>query len=121
MNPLVIRLLAVIAFAVVCFSLGWRTKGAFVAEAELAAQEARVEMINAVRAEEGRVAAVVEERLKELRANERTIEREKLKIIDRPVYSQHCLDASGVQLINKAARGGAADPAKPADEVRPAK
>ena len=121
MNPLAIKAVATLVVLIVAFAAGWRTKGAFVAEAELEAQQARAEMISLVRAEEGRVAAVVEERLQELRANERTIEREKIKIVERPVYSQHCLDADGVQLINKAARGGAADPAKPADEVPPAK
>lgn len=121
MNPLMLKAIAVLVVLLMAFAAGWRTKGAFVAEAELAAQEARVEMIATVRAEEGRVAALVEDRLKELRANERVIEKEKLKIVERPVYSNQCIDADGVQLINKAARGGAADPAKPADEVRAAK
>ena len=86
------------------------------AEAELEAQQARAEMISLIRAEEGRVAQVVEERLADLRANERTIEREKIKLVDRPVYSNECLDADGVRLIERARTGGT-DPAKPADEV----
>lgn len=106
MNPLAIRILAVVIFAAVCFGTGWRVKAAFVAESELAAQQARVEMISLVRAEEGRVAAVVEERLKELRANERTIEREKIKVVENPVYKNECLDYDGVNLINRARTGG---------------
>ena len=116
MNPLVIKAVAVLVVLIVAFAAGWRTKGAFVAEAELAAQEARVEMIATVRAEEGRVAALVEDRLKELRANERTIEREKIKVVENPVYRNVCIDNDGLLLIERA-RAGATNPAKPADEM----
>lgn len=116
MNPLVIKLIIGALVVIASFGAGWRVKAAFVAESELASQQARVEMIAAVRAEEGRVAAVVEERLKELRANERTIEREKIKVVESPVYRNVCIDNDGLRLIERA-RTGAADSAKPADEV----
>ncbi len=116
MNPLLIKLAVVALVVIASFAAGWRTKGAFVAEAELASQQARNEMIATVRAEEGRVAALVEDRLKELRANERTIEREKIKVIENPVYRNVCIDNDGLRLI-EAARAGTSNPAKPADEV----
>jgi len=50
----------------------------------------------------------VDKKLGELRANEKTIEREKVKIIDRPVYNNQCLDDDGVSLINQARLGKSA-------------
>lgn len=116
MNPLALKAIAVALVLIVSFAAGWRTKGAFVAEAELEAQQARVEMISLIRAEEGRVAQVVEDRLAKLRANERIIERDKIQVIKDPVYLNECLSSDGLRLIERA-RTGAADPAKPADEV----
>lgn len=52
----------------------------------------------------------VDKRLDELRANEKVIEREKLKIVDRPVYRNQCLDDDGVSLINQARLGKARVP-----------
>lgn len=47
-----------------------------------------------------RVAQQFETRIAELSANERVIEREKLRIINRDVYRNVCLDADGLRLIN---------------------
>lgn len=51
------------------------------------------------------IAATLESRLQELKANETTIIREREKIVDRPVYLAQCLDADGVQLANDAKNG----------------
>lgn len=51
------------------------------------------------------IAAALEVRLSELKANETTIIREREKIVDRPVYRNVCLDPAGVQLANDAKNG----------------
>lgn len=56
----------------------------------------------------------METKLAELKANERIIEREKLKIVDRPVYRNVCLDSDGVRIANQAKNGTA----KSASEVQ---
>ena len=51
------------------------------------------------------IAAALEVRLSELKANETTIIREREKIVDRPVYLVQCLDLDGVRLANDAKNG----------------
>lgn len=51
------------------------------------------------------IAAALEVRLSELKANETTIIREREKIVDRPIYLAQCLDADGVRLANDAKNG----------------
>lgn len=50
---------------------------------------------------ESEVAAVVERRLSNLRANERVIERTRVEVVDRPIYSIECLDDDGLALIER--------------------
>lgn len=121
MSPLALKSIAALIALAIAFGAGWRVKGAFVAERDLAILEAKKELINAYQQQEAGKAKVLEDKLAELRANERVIEREKLKIIDRPVYSNVCLDADGLRLIEAARAGTSGDPAKPADEVPRAK
>jgi hypothetical protein len=59
------------------------------------------ELTDKFKKQESSISATLENKLQELKANERIIEREKLKIIDRPVYNNTCLDTDGVQLLNK--------------------
>ena len=47
---------------------------------------------------------------------EKTIERERIKVIDRPVYSNECLDVDGLQLVERARRGKT-DTSQPTDKV----
>jgi hypothetical protein len=116
MNPLAVKVIVVALALIVSFTAGWRVKGAFVAEGELEAQQARVEMISLIRAEEGRVAQVVEDRLAKLRANERIIERDKIQVIKDPVYLNECLSSDGLRLIERARTGGTS-PAESTGEV----
>jgi len=51
------------------------------------------------------IAKAWEIRLLELRSNERTIVREREKIVELPVYRNVCLEPSGVQLANDAKNG----------------
>jgi hypothetical protein len=93
--------------AIGTFWAGWQVKGAFVAKRDLAIIEAKNEFIQAYREGEAHMSSIVENRLQELRANERIIERERTKIIDRPVYFNECLDADGLLLIERARTGKA--------------
>lgn len=114
--PSWVKIAALVMVIITAFSAGWRIKAAFVAERDLAIMEARDAMIAEYRVNEAGKAQILENKLADLRANERVIEREKLKIINRDVYHNECLDVDGLRLI-EAARAGKTDPAKPADEV----
>ena len=87
------------------FVAGWVVKGAFDDSAELAAQKARDALIKELRANEDHMANILELKLQDLRANEKVIERERIRIIDRPVYHNECLDADGLRLIEQARTG----------------
>lgn len=50
---------------------------------------------------ESEVAKNVEERLQQLTANETVIERERVQIVERPVYNNVCIDEDGLRLIKQ--------------------
>ena len=120
MIPVQVKLIAIGLAVIIAFIAGWKVNGwrydAQIAETE----KARQAMIDAFREEEAKSAAVLEQRLKELRANEKVIERERIKLVDRPVYNTECLDADGLQLIERA-RAGKTNTSKPSGEVSGAK
>ena len=116
MIPVQAKIIAAVVVIIGAFIAGWQVKGAFVAKRDLAIIEAKNEFIKAYQEAEAHTASIVETRLQELKANERVIERERIKIIDRPVYSNECLDADGLLLIERA-RTGKANPIKPTSEV----
>ena len=105
-----------VAVLLIAFLAGWQVNGWRLAAEKAAAEEARQAMIDAYREEEAKSAALLEKRLKELRANEKVIERERIKLVDRPVYSNECLDDDGVQLVERA-RAGKTDTGKSPREV----
>ena len=112
---MIIRFLPYIIVAVLCFGTGWKIKSWQVAERDLAIMEARDAMISEYRMNEAGKAKILEDKLASLRANERTIEREKIKIIDRPVYHNECIDADGVRLIEAARAGKSGATESPGD------
>ena len=116
MIPVQAKIIAAVVVLIVAFIAGWQVKGAFVAKRDLAIVEAKNEFIKAYQEGEAHTASIVEKRLQELKANEKVIERERIKLVDRPVYSNECLDADGLQLIERA-RTGETHSKQPANEV----
>jgi hypothetical protein len=116
MIPVQAKIIAVVVVIIGSFVAGWQVKGAFVAKRDLAIAEAKAEFIKAYQEGEAHTANLVESRLQELKANEKIIERERVKIVDRPVYSNECLDDDGLQLIERA-RTGKTDPKQLTDKV----
>ena len=103
MNPLAIKAGFGLALLALAFGSGWRVRGAFEAEAEAAA---------AVRQAQDKISGQLEAKLAELRANERIIERETQRVIEKPVYRTVCADADGLRVLEAARTGG-----KPSDEM----
>lgn len=102
------------ALLVISFLAGWKVNG-WRHEAEAALiREAKQAMVDAYREEEAKAATVLENKLKDLKANEKIIEKERVHLVDRPVYSNICLDDDGVRLIERA-RTGKTDSSKPTD------
>ena len=95
--------------------LGWWTRGLAEDRQDLAELRALNAAIESAMNRESAIAGALEKRLSELQANQTVIEREKLKIIDRPIYHNDCLDADGVLLVNRSKTRP--DPAKPADHL----
>lgn len=85
---------AILIAIVASFSFGWKTKGWYEDSKDLAAQKA-------VKEAQSAIAKQLEEKIQDLRANERVVEKEKLRIIEKPVYKNICLDEEAVALINK--------------------
>lgn len=112
--PIQFKLIAAAIVIIGSFSTGWAVKGAFVAKEQLAILEAKNELINEFRAVEGSIASTLETKLADLKANERVINNEIVKIVNRDVYRNDCLDADGLRYI-EAARTGKTDPTKPAE------
>ena len=105
MIPIQVKIIAAVIVIGVSFIAGWQVKGAFVAKRDLAIAEAKAEFIKTYQSAEADKANILEQKLAGLKANEKVIERERIKIIDRPVYSNECLDADGLLLIERARTG----------------
>lgn len=110
-----LRTYLTVAAVVILMATGWWLRGIYEDSKDLAALEAQQAAEEKYEARESKVAKLVEERLAELKANERVIEREKLKLVERPVYRSDCVDADGLHLLGRMARGGDAE--KPSGEV----
>lgn len=99
-------LLSVLA-ALAC---GWGVRGWYGDSLELVANKAAQATAEAAQGRESQVAQAVETTLARLRANEKVIIRENVKLIDRPVYHNVCLDADGLRNINAAKNGTSVTP-----------
>ena len=102
-----------------CFAAGWWVNGLYHDSISLASELAARSVMEAAMSRESTIAATLETRLQELKANETTIIREQIKVVDRPVYRNVCLDGDGVRIANAAKNGTSA--AKPTDPVQDAK
>jgi len=116
MNELIIKIIAFACVLGLTFAAGWKVKGAFIAERDLAIVEAKEEFITVYKDAEKGKADLLEKKLGELKENEKTIIREREKIVDRPVYRNECIDADGVRLI-ESARNGESNTVKSTGEV----
>ena len=102
-NILRYALVAILTLALV--ASGWFVRGWYEDSKNLASQKA-------VKEAQIVISKQLEEKLATLQANERTIIQEKLKIIDRPVYKNVCLDDEALALINKSKSGVVTENAK---------
>lgn len=96
---------------------GWMARGWFEDSKDLAAQKAQEALAAAIREEMSGISRQVENRLGELRANERVIDRGVIREIHKPIYQRVCLEPDAVRLLNAAAKGDA--PREPDGEVSP--
>lgn len=88
------------------FYSGWKLNGWYNDSKDLAVIEQTAKLQEEFKTHEKNIATTLENKLKQFKANERVINNEKLKIIDRPIYNNTCLDTDGVALINKSRGGG---------------
>lgn len=97
---------------------GWTGRGWFEDAKRLAVVEDRQELAEQIRGDISGIAESVEDRLGELRANERIIDRGIIREIQKPIYQRVCIEPDVVRLLNAALRGESeAGSAEPAGEV----
>ena len=100
---------ALIAIAVTAIGTGgWLARGWFEDSKDLAAVEAQHALAAEIRKGQAEVSAQVEQRLSELRANERIIDRGVIREIQKPIYQRVCLEPDAIRLLNLAAQGQSA-------------
>lgn len=87
------------------FGGGWLVHGWHSDSLELVANKAAQASAGASMWREASTAQTIETALANLRANEKVIYRESVKLVDRPVYHNVCLDADGLRIINAAKNG----------------
>lgn len=111
-----LKLYAMIALAVMIFGGGWQSRSWYEDSKDLAIQKATDKALKIFADKESEVAILVSNKLRELRANERIIEHHTQEIIERPVYSNICIDDDGLFIINNSYAHR--DPAIIVDEMR---
>ena len=106
-NPysIIAGLLIVVSASVGGFYAGWKSHVGVTAERDLAQQNERKAVLDAQVKRESIIAERVASQIAEINANQKVIEREKIKIVQNPVYRNECLDASGLRLIESARNG----------------
>jgi hypothetical protein len=101
MNKL--TLMASAAALAVTFAAGWQVSQWQNESAQLTAERTAQQVIDASMQRESEIAAHVEERLGELQANERVIDRGIIREIQKPIYQRVCLEPNVIRLLNNAA------------------
>ena len=97
---------ALIAVAAAALIVGsWTARGWFEDSKDLAATLAQQALADEIRDGQAEIARVVEQRLSELRATERIIDRGVIREIQKPIYQRVCFEPELVRLLNAAARG----------------
>lgn len=100
------------------FATGWRIMGWKNDSEQAAIDRAAQAIIDKAIANESGIAAKVEQRLAQLKANETVIDRGIIREIQNPIYRNVCIADDGLRILNDIARGQApADPGKPASQV----
>ncbi len=97
------------AIAAVAYA-GWMARGWFEDSKDLAAMEAQQALAAEIRQDIGGISTQVEQRLGELRANERIIDRGVIREIQKPIYKRVCFEPELVRLLNDAQRGDTGQP-----------
>lgn len=115
-----------IASAVVvsaAFGAGWLVKGKFEDSKDLAALQAQNALAAEIREGQAQISKQVEQRLSELRASERIIDRGVIREIQKPIYKRVCFEPELVRLLNDAQRGnsGESESEMPRDATDPEK
>ncbi|MDQ7735532.1 hypothetical protein QT231_22765 [Halomonas sp. SpR1] len=95
------------------FAAGWQVSQWQNESAQLTAERAAQKAIDASMQRESKIAAHVEQRLSELTANERVIDRGIIREIQKPIYQRVCLEPDAIRLLNHAAAGTAPDTTEP--------
>lgn len=119
-NPysIIAGLLIVISASVGGFYAGWKSHIGVTAERDLAQQNERKAVLDAQVKRESVIAERVASQIAEINANQKVIEREKVKIVSNPVYRNECLSTDGLRLIESARIGNpGANTSKPDTEV----
>ncbi|MDN3562108.1 hypothetical protein [Vreelandella neptunia] len=103
MNKIILT--AAAAGVAVAFAAGYQVANWQNDSHALTAERAAQQAIDAAMQRESEIAAHVEQRLGELQANERVIDRGIIREIQKPIYQRVCLEPSVISLLNHAAAG----------------
>lgn len=123
-NPysIIAGLLIVVSASVGGFYAGWKSHVGVTAERELIEARDRLEAKNDQLKRESVIAERVASQIAEINANQKVIEREKIKIVQNPVYRNECLSTDGVLLVESARNGNSGtNTSKSATEVSASK
>lgn len=94
-----------VAIAGGIFFGGWQVRSYYEDSKDLAAKEERDKILQAVESRESKIALNVQEQIRSLDINTRTIDRGIIREVEKPVYRDVCLPANGVRLFNAIANG----------------
>lgn len=113
-----LKFAGVLMFIGVVAGTSWSARGWFEDSRRLALVADREALAAEFRSDVAEISRQVEDRLSQLRANERVIDRGVIREIQRPVYQRVCFEPELVRLLNAAQRGDAdTGPAEPDSPV----
>lgn len=86
---------------------GWQVRSYYEDSKDLAAKEERDKILQAVESRESKIALNVQQQIRDLDINTRTIDRGIIREVEKPIYRDVCLPANGVRLFNAISNGEA--------------
>lgn len=109
--PIAIRLIGYSILLFFMMYIGWYAHDVYDDSQELLIEQAKKEFLSSYQASEQNQANILQNKLDQLHANERIVNHEITKIVNRDVYHNVCIDADGLRTI-ESARTGQADTSK---------
>lgn len=103
------RIFIVFTLIIISAFSGWQIRSWYQSSIDLAILEASQDNIKQFQKIESNISITLENKLQDIQNNAKTIYKYTEKIVERPVYSNDCIDTTGLQYVNSLFQNNSAE------------